>query len=463
VSADEAVLIGGGYDLQSSKVQIEKNVQWALDSLASIGVNAKVYFTDGNDANSDVTYFASDEDYTSSFEAMSRVYGYQMADRLRYRSHELKGVQSDASAEAITDNLSQYLSESQQDTLLVFNGHGSASPLAPHQVGLRLWNDSSIQADALQTVISKANKPVRYVFNQCFSGGFNNMIFADPEQGLALSQTEICGFTSESAYQLSEGCSASIDASEYRDYTTYFFAALTGFDRNGEILPVETDLDKDGAVSLREAHLYSIETSVSTDIAHSSSEHYLERWEPWYLKWLPARRALPNNEYAKLFRALTTKYSISLEGNTAKTVRDAMDAAEKSKEELSATLADTTNKKFDLQADIQRTAELKWPALSQPYTSAFKQLMESNLVPQISQWMSEHPSYPLLVSLQDKEAEMRKELLNAERDVTQLEKMLRMRKLAQLKQALYQYGTISEISDYKRVLSCEQGSLSASN
>jgi len=428
-NADQAVLIGGGYDLRSSQVQIESNTQWARDSLDSLGVSSIVYFTDGDDDHSDVNYLAPDEEYSSPFEALSRVYGYHVADRLRYRSHTLADVKHSASADAVTQNLSQHLSETQQDTFLVFNGHGSASPHAPHQVGMKLWNNSSIQADELHKVLSIAKKPVR--------------------------------FTSESAYQLSEGCSASVDTSEYRDYTTYFFAALSGYDRYGEILPVETDMDKDGAVSLREAHLYSIENAVSTDIAHSSSEHYLERWEPWYLKWLPARRALPNNEYAKLFRKLASKHNMPLEGNAAKTIREAMDAAEENKDELRKTLTDTADKKYDVQAEIQLTAELNWPTLSQPYTAAFKELMAGDAVPEISKWVSEHENYPALVALQDEETVIRKKVLEAERKVTQLQKMLRMRKLAQLKQELYQYGTAGEKSAYERILVCEKAPLTA--
>lgn len=460
--ADQAVLIGGGYDLQSSQAQIEKNVQWAQDSLDSLGVPAIVYFTDGEDTANDVHYIATDDEYNSPFEAVSRVYGEHIADRIRHRNHSLQNVKGSTNAAELTENLGQLLSESDQDTLLIFNGHGSPSHDAPHQVGIKLWGDTSIKADEFQQILKKATQPVRYVFTQCYSGGFNSVIFENPAEGLELSDQPICGFTSESPYRTSEGCSASVDTSNYRDYTTYFFAALSGYDRNGEILPRETDMDDDGVISLHDAHMYSVETAVSTDIAHSSSDFYLDRWEPWYLKWLPARRALPNNQYAKVFRSLASKHNMSLQGNAAKTIRNSLQEAESNWHELGELYLDIQNQEYDLQQEIKLTAELKWPVLAQPYTDAFKTLVSGEGLSEISQWIKQHKSYGKLVELQSRSTSLAKDILDAERYATQLQKMLRMRKLASLQQQLYQYGSVEEVSGYERLLACEKTPLSSS-
>ncbi|MEE9334528.1 MAG: hypothetical protein V3U65_10605 [Granulosicoccaceae bacterium] len=458
--ADQAVLIGGGYDLHSTQAQIEKNVQWARDSLESVGVSTTVYFSDGDDPADDVFYLATDEEYHSPFEAMSRVYGEHTANRLRYRGHSLENVAGATNAEALKNNLAQILNEAEQSTLLVFNGHGSSSHDAPHQVGISLWGNTSIKADELQSVVRNATQPLRYVFTQCYSGGFNSMVFANPAEGLELSKQHICGVTSVSPYRKSEGCSAQVSTNGYRDYTTYFFAALSGYDQKGEILSRETDMDKDGLVSLREAHMYSVETAVSTDIAYSSSDFYLERWEPWYLKWLPARRSLPNNEFAKIFRSLATKHNMPLEGNAAKTIRSALRDATENSEKLSELYHEIQEEEHKQQQEIQLAVEAKWPALGQPYTDAFKTLVSGENVAQISHWISQHSVYAKLLALQTRSSNLSNDILEAERYATQLQKMLHMRKLASLKQQLYQYGSFEEVAGYERLLMCEKAPLS---
>ena len=45
------------------------------------------------------------------------------------------------------------------------------------------------------------------------------------------------------------------------------------------------DLDGDGQVSLYEAHLYALRAGESADLPRSTSEAFLERWQPWYADW----------------------------------------------------------------------------------------------------------------------------------------------------------------------------------
>src|SRR5690606_12071652 len=86
------------------------------------------------------------------------------------------------------------------------------------------------------------------------------------------------------------------DAGDYRDYATYFVAALAGETRVGKSLSTQPDLNGDGKVSLIEAHSYAYTEGFSKDIPFSTSDYYLELWEPWFTRW----RSLPfaaNNPY----------------------------------------------------------------------------------------------------------------------------------------------------------------------
>ncbi|HEX7236695.1 MAG TPA: hypothetical protein VF405_07015, partial [Gammaproteobacteria bacterium] len=120
---------------------------------------------------------------------------------------------------------------------------------------------------------------------QCYSGAFASLIYDDPRTASGFRGNR-CGFMSEAADRLAEGCGLSLDETEFHDYTTYFFAALAGRTRSGEpIEPEVVDRDGDGAVSFRESHFYALLTALSSDLSRSTSEQYLEDWSPWYLRW----------------------------------------------------------------------------------------------------------------------------------------------------------------------------------
>src|SRR5690606_26698794 len=97
--------------------------------------------------------------------------------------------------------------------------------------------------------------------------------------------TNHCGFFAVDERTEAEGCTPGIDAGDYRDYATYFIAALAGRSRVDEPLTAQPDRNGDGKVSLNEAHAYAYTEGFSTDIPRSTSDYFLELWEPWYARW----------------------------------------------------------------------------------------------------------------------------------------------------------------------------------
>jgi len=315
---------------------------------------------------------------------------------------------------------------------------------------LELWDNTSLTANELHGVLEATSAPTRFVFTQCYSGGFHRLAYKNPSSGLELSDELRCGFTSESAYRIAEGCSASINTDDYRDYTTFFFAALDGYDRTGEILGVETDTDNDGSVSLREAHLYTLEHAHSTDLSRSTSEDYLLNWQPWFLKWIAGSIQMPNNEYAKLFRSLADKHGISLDTNAAKQIRDKIKGYEKVTMDLTDQREQLYIELSDHQYELEKKVIDKWPALSGPYTAAFQSLAMSGEIANVANWIKEQPQYPKIVQLQNEDDALNDAFLDNERNLTQMQKMLHLRKLALIKQQVYKFGTDQNISDYEK-------------
>ena len=480
VFADKAILIGGGYNINASQGQIELNVKWVQSVLKNANLPVTTFFTDGDEPTADVHFLkpangdtgddanndANNESKATSLDQLaeqlqpvSRLFGDHINNSIRYRNHSVEDVAGATRAPELSQSLATALSESNEPALIIYNGHGKQSPANVDQVTMELWDNTHLTAAQLHSVLDLSSSPTRFVFTQCYSGGFHRLAYKDPANGLALSDSMRCGFTAESAYRLAEGCSASIDSDDYRDYTTFFFAALDGYDRHGEILPVDTDSNADGKVSMREAHFYTLEEAHSTDLSRSTSEDYLINWQPWFLKWVSLSPAIADNEYAKLFRSLAAKHNISLTENPTKQIRDRISTFEQTALDLAARREDLQQELLKLQGELADEALQKWPALAGPYTAAYQSLAASGEMINVATWVAEQPAYPAIENLQEEDNSLVDDYLANERNLTQMHKLLHMRKLSVLKSQLYTYADQDVIRDYERLLSCEEAPL----
>ena len=112
---------------------------------------------------------------------------------------------------------------------------------------------------------------------QCFSGGFADVIYdqADPRRGL--SPRNRCGFFATTFDRTAAGCTPDIMLDDYREYSTYFWAALCGHTRTGK--PVEQpDFLDDGRIGMSEAHAYTMIHSETVDIPVKTSDTFLRQY-----------------------------------------------------------------------------------------------------------------------------------------------------------------------------------------
>ncbi|MGQ7847731.1 hypothetical protein ACUNV4_24775 [Granulosicoccus sp. 3-233] len=460
VRADDALLIGGGYNLQGSQGQIELNVKWVQGILQAQGLSVSTYFTDGREAGPDVHYMVDPSTQSSPLEALARVFGDWGLENRRYRENEVAEVLGSTRRNELEPRLRQIFERGEdEELLLVYNGHGSQSYTTPDEVTLNLWDDTTLSASELHELLEPQRSAFRFVFTQCYSGGFHRLAYADSAQGSELSETPRCGFTAESAYRLAEGCSASIDTDDYRDYTTFFFAALSGRERGGDIIGRDPDRNKDGTTTLREAHLYTLEEAYSTDLSRSTSEDYLDQWQPWYLRWLPTSASLPDNEYAALFRNLATRHDVALNDDTRNNLRQALADADQALDSLAGERLSLEQQMQQLQYQLQYRLVGQWPELMGPYTAAYQKMAADGLLREIAEQTERLPEYRQLQQLQDRYASLDLDMLDRERQATQYQKMIRLRRLAQLKQQLAEHGSVQEQADYQALLSCEEAPL----
>ncbi len=239
-------------------------------------VPTATFFTDADETGADVHYQLPLDQTTKIHEPLTRVFGDWVLHARRYRENDVANVSGSTRRDELIPALYDVINATADtDLLFVYNGHGSESLTTPDQVTLNLWDNTTLSANELHGIVQARTAPFRYVFTQCYSGGFHRLAYENPSAGLVLREAPRCGFTAESAYRLAEGCSASIETDDYRDYTTYFFAALSGNERDGNIISRNPDTNDDGMTTLREAHLFTLEEAYSTDLSRSTSEDTL--------------------------------------------------------------------------------------------------------------------------------------------------------------------------------------------
>ena len=458
VTADEAIVVGGGHSPLRSEAQIELNAGWIRRVLERAGLPVRLYYTDGDAPGVDVVSIAPDDEPSSALEPLARAFGDLRAERTRRRQHRLGGVAGPTDRDSLVPALAADLAAAdaaEEPVLLVYNGHGSqSSDGSPASVSLDLWRDTSLHADELHALLDGHRSPVRWVFTQCYSGGFHRLAYADPHAGIDLAETRRCGFTAESAYRLAEGCSASIETDDYRDYSTYLFAALDGRERDGDVLSTDPDTNSDGVVTPREAHLYALGHAWSSDLSRSTSEDFLETWQPWWLRWLPPPARVPENEYARLYRDVAARVGIALEEGP-RAVRVAMRDVAGRTEALQRRREMLRDEEERLGGALVRAAAERWPELLGPYTEAYRRLVASGGIEEVAASIAAAPQYAALVAAQDADAALDAELVELEREAVQLAKLLRFRRLATLVGQLATHGGDDERAAFAELVECE--------
>jgi hypothetical protein len=458
---DHVWIVGGGPFPGHSQAQIEFNVNWVIQVL-NTGAGARqlhVYYTDGSGAGRDVVLWQTPAESKASLQPLARVFGGHGTNGDRYYSNRIPGVLGGTEASDLRARLEKDFSELKPGdrALLIYNGHGLQDENDSAENTLRLWNDTKFSVRDLDQIMSRIDPtvPVRFVFTQCYSGGFARLMHPQAQDTLALGAANRCGFFAESEDRMSEGCSASINVGDYRDYSTYFFAAINGHTRTGEAIGINPDRNGDNVVSLYEAHLFALSQAHNADLPRATSEVFLERWQPWYLRWIDTG-AEPDNVYGRMAREVAKKNGLPESGKALieemrvrrQTMAGKMRELEKEEESLGQEIK-------KLQEEIRKDVGLHWPEALSPYTLNFVQFLKKDL-DAAQDFILSHPRYPDLVARQDRRTALEfDEMSNLDRDITQLDKILRLRNLARLQSQFERHATEQERGWYQRLQSCE--------
>jgi len=209
---DYVWLIGGGPDPDNSQVSIEKNVIWIKDVLdRSPGDrNIRIYFNGGAGVTPDIVKGIDPAGDRLALHPLARVFGQHRANGQVYRHNKLSRVDGTTRKKTLLSALKKDFSlvTDKDRVLIIFNGHGlkGKKPEKENTV-ICVWGNKKISVREFEEVLGgiPAGVPVRFVFPQCFSGGFAGLVNPDAQNVLTLNGSVRCGFFAESARRESEG------------------------------------------------------------------------------------------------------------------------------------------------------------------------------------------------------------------------------------------------------------------
>jgi len=275
------LIVGGGPNPEYNQVAIENNVRW-VDTLVPRKISRSILYCDGKAQGPVVQISESAE---GSGTALSLLYpppegSNRGRSDVSYRGTNVSQIDGPATLPGIESRFDA-LSRGKDPVLLYFTGHGSPNRSNFDDNRYDLWAEGGITPSLLSRQIEKlpAGTPVTVVMVQCFSGAFANLIFQNGDPNGPLLDRPVCGFFAATREREAAGCTPELNEAEYRDFTSSFFAGLTGRDRVGRKVP-RPDYNGDGKVGFDEAYAFALITDPSIDVPVVTSDAFLRRFVP---------------------------------------------------------------------------------------------------------------------------------------------------------------------------------------
>ncbi|MBD2257798.1 Caspase domain-containing protein [Pseudanabaena sp. FACHB-2040] len=255
------LVVAGGGAPAYNEIALEKNVHYFQRTLTQLGIDpaaASVYFANGDDRQATVRYL-------------------DFLGREQFKVPEVPHLLGAAT----WDNVMGWFEDLRSQacpTFFYFTGHGALNRENPDNNAMILWGEDflSVQELAQKLDTLPADQPFVTMMAQCYAGSFANLIYENGDSDRPVALQTRCGFFATVKTRPSVGCTPLVNESDYEDYSSSFFAGLSGRDRIGDPVP-SADYDQNGQVSFAEAHAFSKVDAVTPDLPISTSEAWLQR------------------------------------------------------------------------------------------------------------------------------------------------------------------------------------------
>ena len=470
LAGDQYLVFGGGGDPESSQVSIEQNVAWIQARLQSRDFTAgAVLFGGGPEGTTDVLWRAEADVEVAFWRPFSRLSPQWKQGALMSRGNTIEQNLGPATRDGVLTVIERAVDalDSGDRLFLTYAGHGSLKPGDTNGNAMRLWGHTFVNVREMGNELRKlpAGANVQFILPQCYSGSFVRSIFGNPDAPALASVTgNICGFVSVSDVVESEGCTTGIDSGDYRDYASYMLGALTGTTRSGGTLARVVDLNRDGSVGLDEAHVDTFVHAPSTDVPRSTSDAYLEAWEPWYLRFRAGLATSRNNPYRPMIEGLVSRLGLGQAGSSL-SPGDLAATAYAHRRVRAAAVADWVSKldmartdEKDLRTRLKQDFDLRWPGLDGALGARHARLFNAN-APAARSWLVSRTEYAELATKQTYVDSLEKNLLHSRRQLAAYERLDRALRLASLYEAFEHHAGKATQARYRALKQCEAQAL----
>lgn len=326
--------------------------------------------------------------------------------------------------------------------LLVYAGPGRPDPEDRTADALTLTDNSRLTVRELDHVATRApvSAPLRFLFTQCQAAGFMRLMRPSAQDVRTLSPYNRCGFAANMPAPKAEECTTT-PTGQASDYTSAFFAALGAR----------------GQVTLHEAHLHALLASNDAERPAATSEVFLERWQPAWMRYLDTSSDRIGNEYGEVASALGRKLGLPDGGQALVTaMRKLRRNQELRQEQTDQALLRIDGEIGQLQRTIRRVLAERWPRADDLLAIQGRRQIAPAAAREAFVLIQAQPEYTALIDRQQQRLTLVGERQDAARALAQLDKLVRLRHLARLQDQFEHFADASARKDYERISQCER-------
>ena len=464
MAADYVLTIGGGYSPSGNQASLENNVLFSQRVLREQEVGSEhndIYFSDGSDSDHDLQVM-DPQTIPKANRLMAEFFGSSSSLGLSYRNHlipEVRGSSKPANIRRWFNEVGSTMKAG--DRLIVYvtaHGNRSSERQSPYNTTIATWNNSSIKMkdfvgmlDGLPTGID-----VIAIMVQCHAGGFARFIFEEGDTDKGLSMQSRIGFFATVHDRPAAGCTPEVDELSYVEYSTYFWAALSGHNRAGRVIE-RPDYNGDGVVSFDEAHAYTVLTSDTIDLPVKTSGEFLSVYSKFDED---DSRLLGNDESYELILGLATSSQRAiLEGLSEQLdlsgddrITDAWKTTQTDRGRGNSRRRRRSSPEDGLRRRIAGDLERQWPELANVLNPVSIDLMTSRS-DEFIEAIEDHPDYSRYRELADAIG------ADESKRKVKFERFVRVADNVALAENLKRIGDRNRIAQFQEIVAAEAGTL----
>ncbi|MEQ9497641.1 MAG: hypothetical protein RIT81_12305 [Deltaproteobacteria bacterium] len=406
-AAPELLIFGGGWGPEGTQASIEAHTR----ALHRAMPKARVLFAAPSAEARAVQIPAAKKDHAAT--VLGLVFDRGRDLHVDYRPAKIERHAA-ATSEALLSALDAL--PSNRAAIVFGAGHGTKAT-ATEPALLELWGpDDRVSAQQLVEALGERKAPTAFVLGQCHSGAFADVAFEDADPTKPVANVPRCVLAAVPHDREAAGCTPDVDDDSAPAYLAQFARGIS---------KRRADFDRDGHVSLAEAHAFAAIHDPTVDVPVRSSEVYVERLLGTAMPTAATLdEALAKGATSAERAVLTQVLPEPLRDAEPERVREALASIDErldiSERELEAAL-DTRDK---LRRSVLDAVLLRWPELVNPYHAKSRALLAGDAKPVVAT-IEAHKDYPRLLKQNQVVRELDDVLFDLEKRGARIERWIR--------------------------------------